>query len=66
MSEHPTLEIIVPYGNARAQNHLAERGDYLTYCGRDRYGWSVVRRADLTTDLDSPYTCKHCARRVTS
>lgn len=63
---HPTLEIVVPYGNARAQNHLAERNEERTFCGRERYGWSFVRMADLTADLDSPYTCKRCAKVVTS
>ena len=57
---HPTIEIVVPYGARNAASHLAERGDYATYCGRNREGWSVVGPAHLPTALDSPWTCKRC------
>jgi hypothetical protein len=64
VSAHPNLEIVIPYGNAYAQNHLVQHLEERTLCGRERYGWSVVRKADLTTDLESPYTCKRCAKQV--
>jgi hypothetical protein len=58
----PKLEIVVPYGNAYGQNHFSDKGEYLTYCGRNREAWSVVRDAELKTDLDSPYTCQRCRK----
>lgn len=61
---HVKLQIIVPYGNANAQNHFAEQGEEYTYCGRKCYGWSVVRDAELKTDIDSPYTCKRCVNAL--
>lgn len=55
------IETIVPYGNANAQIHIGEKGDYLTCCGRNREGWSVIdETADLASFLDNVYGCKHC------
>lgn len=53
------LQLIVPYGNDRSQNHFAWPDVGTTLCGRDRTGWSVVRNAD-DSDAQSPYTCKRC------
>jgi hypothetical protein len=55
------IQILVPYGNAYGANHLAAQGGERTFCGRNRYGWSVVREFE-DGDLDSAYTCKRCVK----
>ena len=65
MSEHPTLELVASYNSVDTQ-HFSERGEADTLCGRNRENWMVCRRADLTADLDSAFTCKRCVRAITS
>lgn len=65
MSAHPTLRLVASYNSEHVQ-HFAEKGEADTLCGRNRENWMDMRPADLTTDLDSAYTCKRCARVVTS
>lgn len=54
-----TIQIVVPYGNAYGSNHMAVQGGEKTFCGRNRYGWSVCREFE-DSDMDSAYTCKRC------
>lgn len=57
----PRMLIVIPYGNANAQNHFAYgngEGD-VTMCGRECYGWSVAR--DFAgSDMESAFSCKRC------
>jgi len=65
MANHPTLELVASYNSLNTQ-HLSERGERETLCGRNRSDWMVCRAADLTLDLDNAYTCKRCVRAATS
>jgi hypothetical protein len=61
----PTMQIVIPYGRADAQNHFAhgnKKGD-TTLCGRDCYGWSIAR-AFTGADVNSAYSCKRCVRAL--
>lgn len=59
------LRVVIPYGNARASNHLARGNgeDDRTLCGRPCYGWSI-NDAEVEEVIDSVYTCKRCRNEV--
>lgn len=63
MSKWPALQVVIPYGNARAQNHFAYGNKFgdVTLCGRDCYGWSVARQFE-GADVDSAYSCQRCVK----
>ncbi len=66
--EHPTLELVASY-NDNSQyggtQHFSEHGDYRTLCGRNRENWMVLRKADLTSDIENAWTCKRCIKKLT-
>jgi hypothetical protein len=62
MSRATDIEIVVPYGNSNAATHIRFAKDYVTFCGRQCEGWSVVDGATLTKVIDSAFACKRCVK----
>jgi hypothetical protein len=51
-------------GQYGGMQHFAREGETRTLCGRDRSNWMDMREVDLSTDLESAWTCKRCAAKM--